>query len=495
MMLTNQRVIGRSVRPIDWLIGLLTVIGAGAGLVSVASARALHAGPADYVGQLEELRPGDVLQLEPGVYRRGLHLDDTEGAPGQPITVTGPAHGPQAVFIAQNGSDTVRLKNAAFITIRNLVLNGRGRNADAVKATSRSRYAHHITLENLIIRGYDRGQQFIGISTKCPAWDWVIRGNVIARAGTGLYLGDSDGSAPFIGGLIENNVVRDTIGYNMEIKRQAVRPAGHGIPQKPRETIIRHNIFSKASGGSTQIMARPNVLLGAWPEQGPGRHDRYLVYGNLFYQNPTEALLQATGRVAVYSNLFLNTMGPGRAVVIMRHHERPPEDVDIFHNTIVATEIGVAVRDADPDRRQWVAANAIFAATPTSGKMQRDWNVVAGLADAGALKAPFDLPEALDFSPRPGRLHSPQIPAGSLVDYPGAERSFSGRLWRGGVAGACPNTAETYFPATSAPGVNTANGVAQAASPAAKHRRGATAVPSAVPIFKRGACGAVAEMY
>ena len=89
-----------------------------------------------------------------------------------------------------------------------------------MKSERQARYAHHITLENLLIRGHGNNQQTVGISTKCPAWNWVIRGNTIIGAGTGMYLGDSDGSAPFVAGVIERNLIVDTIGYNLQIKHQ-----------------------------------------------------------------------------------------------------------------------------------------------------------------------------------------------------------------------------------------------------------------------------------
>ena len=85
----------------------------------------------------------------------------------------------------------------------------------------------------------------VGISTKTPTWGWVIRRNVIHGAGTGIYLGDSDGSDAFIGGVIENNLIRNTIGYNMQIKHQTPRPTVTGMPAGQSVTIIRHNVFIK----------------------------------------------------------------------------------------------------------------------------------------------------------------------------------------------------------------------------------------------------------
>lgn len=65
------------------------------------------------------------------------------------------------------------------------MLDGRDLPVDAVKAEGHADWAHHITLENLLIRvrGHGNNQQTVGISTKCPAWGWVIRDNEIIGAG------------------------------------------------------------------------------------------------------------------------------------------------------------------------------------------------------------------------------------------------------------------------------------------------------------------------
>ena len=408
-----------------------------------ARAQTLEGYPQNYQRLVKALEPGDTLRLHAGVYLHGLTLHGLNGREGERITIEGPATGDPAMFLAQRGRNTVSIKNASYITVGHLLLDGRKLDADAVKAEGLSRYAHHITIENLRIINHDATEQVVGISTKCPAWAWVIRGNVIDGAGTGMYFGQSDGSAPFVGGVIENNVIRHTIGYNLEIKQQKPRKRVPGMPLGTRMTILRYNVFSKAAGGATGHLARPNVLLGYQPQQGPGRFDRYLVYGNLFYQNPTEALFQATGRLAVYSNLFVNTVGPGRAVMVMRHKGVAPESVDIFQNTIIATDIGVAVWDANRDERQWVAGNAIFALRPTAGRMTRGWNVVGGLREAGEyLQAPRLPVGRLNLYPRPGKLRGPPIPAGALVSYMDAGKDFAGQARKQGYVGAYASTGD-----------------------------------------------------
>ena len=81
--------------------------------------------------------------------------------------------------------------------MRNLELDGRNLPVDAVKAEGHSHYADFVTLEHLYHSRPCATQQNVGISTKCPALGWVIRDNRIERVGTGMYLGDSDGSDAF----------------------------------------------------------------------------------------------------------------------------------------------------------------------------------------------------------------------------------------------------------------------------------------------------------
>ena len=156
----------------------------------------------------------------------------------------------------------------ALCVIRNLVLEGNNVPVDGVKAEGHARWAHHITLENLVIRGHGNNQQTVGISTKCPAWNWVIRGVTIIGAGTGIYLGNSDGSAPFVAGLIERNLIVDSIGYNLQIKHQVARPDLPGHAGGQSTTIIRHNVFAKperglARGGAAQCARRPFSARGS----------------------------------------------------------------------------------------------------------------------------------------------------------------------------------------------------------------------------------------
>lgn len=341
-------------------IGVLALV-----MIARATAADLTAGPANYREVVGKLRAGDTLRLASGIYRHGLDIHGLEGSIGAPIEVRGARSPGRAVFVAAPGRNTVSIANSAHVKIADLDLVGGELPVDAVKAEGTSRYAHHITLEGLRITGHGADQQNVAISTKCPAWGWTIRGNAIIGAGTGLYLGNSDGSAPFIRGLIERNIIIGTRGYSMQIKHQMPWPDLPEIASDPGDTIVRYNTFAKDERSSTGDLARPNLLLGHWPLAGKGSRERYLVYGNLFLDNPAEVLLQAEGNVTVYNNVFINRFGDAVAI---REHNDVPRSIDFFHNTIVARGVGVLLRNGDPAAKQTISGNAIFAdqVTPPS---------------------------------------------------------------------------------------------------------------------------------
>jgi hypothetical protein len=371
-----------------------------AALVAVATGRAaeIKAGPTDYRPALRSLKPGDTLVLSSGVYRRGLPLRGTKGTAGAPIVIRGP-HDQSAVFKAADCCNTVQLADASHVEVRNLTLDGAGTSGPS--GVDARGLCHDITIENLRIVNYGANQQIVGISTKGPAWNWVIRRNTIVGAGTGMYLGRPDGTAPFINGLIEYNVVLDTLGYNLQIKHQLPRPADRGLPVADSRTIIRHNVWSKQRNASPGRAARPNVLVGHFPLSGTGKNDRYEIYGNFFYQNPVHGLFQGEGNIVLHDNLFVNA--GGSAVNIRPHHDRPRE-VAVYHNTVVATGAGIRIRDADPGSVQRIVANAVFAGSPISGPNQEHNVTGSYLTATDYLTAPLAPIGMLDLYPKPGAL-------------------------------------------------------------------------------------------
>ena len=422
----NFMMSNKSVGCIKVLLGTLVLA------QSVAAANMYHATPSNYLGLLRKLLPGDTLMLAPGRYREGLPLRDINGAAGNAIVISGSRDAP-STLVARADANTISIANSSYIEIRELVLDGDGQLVDAIKAEGNSSWAHNITLDGLKIHNYGADQQLVGISTKCPAWGWVIRNNVIIGAGTGMYLGQSDGSAPFFAGIIEHNLIVDSIGYNVQIKHQRPRPRIDGMPEDKSMTIIRYNVFAKSANSSRGAMARPNLLVGHWPPSGPGAEDVYAIYGNFFYQNPTEALFQGEGNLAFYSNVLVNTHGDA---INIQPHNAVPRRIDVLHNTVLATNIGIRVSGGDPAHAQRVMANAVFASTPIVGGEQNA-NRTGLLADAAEhLVEPLAPLGQLDLAPKPGKMTTPPLGFKPQALIPDLNRDFEGRIYDFPVAGA-----------------------------------------------------------
>jgi hypothetical protein len=319
------------------------------------------ADPQTYLSILPKLQSGDTLSLRPGYYRDGLQLRDLHGTPSRRIVIQGPRTGDAAILVARPGANTVSFVDTSYLTVRNFRIDGAHLAVDAIKAEAQSGPVHHITLEKLTIVNYDYAQDIIGISTKCPAWGWIIRDNDIIGAGTGLYLGNSDGTAPFIGGLIENNLIVDTIGYNIEIKHQINRPVLLDAPTGPSVTILRHNVFAKTRNASFGAAARPNVLVGHFPLQGYGASDRYDIVENIFFDNPSEALFQGEGNLTLARNLIFNP--DGDAVAVQPQNDLPRR-VLVVDNFVASAKRGIIVRGGDPGSERKIVRNSVFAPEP-----------------------------------------------------------------------------------------------------------------------------------
>ncbi len=384
----------------------------------------VRANPSDYRAKLQALAPGDRLELEAGEYD-GLTLSGLHGEEGRWIEIAGPSTGARAKLVGRSCCNTISLRDSSYVVIRDLEVDNRGLEVDGFKVESNASFAHHITLEGLHIHGFGQNQQLVGISTKAPVWDFVIRGNIIEGAGTGLYLGDSDGSDPFIRGVIENNLVVNPMGYAMQIKHQGPRPSRAGMPTDPSVTVIRHNVFIKSANASTGDLARPNLLVGHFPLSGAGAQDRYDIYGNFLYENATgtEGLFQGEGNVSFYANVLVNRFGGGAAFV---PHLDVPREIAVFRNTIYVQGTGIRVSGGAAGFVQRVFQNAVFSgSTPISGGNASD-NHVGALADAeGRVASPSFGLAGMDFYPLAGELEGAGVSLDGYADRSEAALDFN----------------------------------------------------------------------
>src|SRR5581483_8473370 len=183
-------------------------------LLSAAPATAMSytADGGTFASLLSGLQPGDTLNLQPGTYPH-FTVGNLNGSASAWITIQGPASGAPAVIQADPGPccNTVEIASSSYVAVRNLTIDNNGVDG-AFGISAKSGAVHHIRIENNVITFSGTvSQQTDGISTKVAAWDWEIRGNRIEHAGTGTYLGQPDGTAPFVEGVIEGNLWLDPV--------------------------------------------------------------------------------------------------------------------------------------------------------------------------------------------------------------------------------------------------------------------------------------------
>jgi hypothetical protein len=406
------------------------------GCNGAAPLRTIQANPSNYKSLIPGLVPGDRLQLAAGTYTQGLNLWYKNGEPGKCIVIEGPASGSPAIFTGSDSWNIVSFSDSSYIAVRNLTLDGVGKAGDGVKAEAGSVSVHHILIEGLSFKNFNQHPQRVGISTKCPAWNWVIRRNTITSTGTGMYIGGSSGEFEHTNFLVEHNLVHGTMEYNAQFKHQLSRNTSIGVPSSGT-TIIRHNVFSMETGSISGVDARPNLLVGHWPLSGPGSSDIYQIYGNVIYQNPYESLFQGEGNLAFHDNLLVNRTG---GAVRIQPHNDVPRRIEIFNNTVLASGTGIYITGANSAYSQRVVGNAVFAATPLSGGQQSN-NVTGSYAAASTyLNNPMAaLGSGLDLYPKTGQLQGTAIDYSAFTGLMEWDRDFNSRprvaTYRGAYSG------------------------------------------------------------
>lgn len=372
--------------------------------------------PSNYTGFIPSLQAGDTLLLANGTYVNRLNLNGKNGSSTDPIVILGASQS-GVVFLGNACCNTVSITQCSYLVLKNFTIDGQNIIAiDAVKAEGTpGNWAHHITLEHLKIIGHGGDQQTVGISTKCTVWDWVIRRCIIEGAGTGMYLGNSTGDAPFVNGLLEGNVVKNTIGYNVQIKHENDNLRTIPNMTTSGKTVIRYNVFTKELNASTGGNARPCLLVGAYPSQGTGSNDYYEIHNNFFYQNPVEALFQGTGHINLYNNVFVNHQPGGWGVEIREHTAFQPRDVQVFHNTVVvANGTGINFYNCNTSYAQRVEANAVYAGTSiqSNTSITNANNITDTYANSTSyLNAPLQSIPVLDMFPVLNQLSGTLVPS------------------------------------------------------------------------------------
>jgi hypothetical protein len=413
-----------------------------------ASSAIINATPSNYKTKITSLKAGDTLNLSAGIYPL-LNLQNLQGTAQAWITIQGPTTGNPAI-IQVNPSNTgccnlVQLENNAYLAIKNLKVDSGG--YYAINGVNGRGTTHDILIERCTFVGQTYDQENVAISTKGIAWNWTIRRNTILGAGTGMYLGNSDGRFPFINGIIENNYVADTVGYNIQVKWQLPYTLPTGLNNVPHKTIIRHNVLMKTKAQNQfptgySNGARPNLLVGGFPNSGAGSNDFYEIYGNFLYDNhDNEALFQGSGRIIFHDNILV---AGNYTAATFHDHDLPLKVAYVFNNTVYAHGKGINVSSSP--QTSLVTGNLIFADTGITAPVQKN-NLINTLSNAGNYvnKPSFTL-GVMDFYPKLNSpAHAVPIDLTAVNQHIAYNKDFNNQV----------KTDFSYRGAYSAEGVNT----------------------------------------
>ncbi len=415
-----------------WLLRVFV----GSLLAARAGAGTYEAVPFDYRRALKGLEAGDILVLKPDDYKDGLWIEGLNGRPDAWIVIKGAEGGEPPRLLGRGGYNTIEIRGSSYVAIENLTIDGR--DIDGIFAVNASGDpSHDIRIENCTIVGHGAHQETVAISTKTTAWNWILRGNRIVAPGTGLYLGNSDGNHPFIAGLIEYNLFLDSKGYNVQIKHQTTRdPSIPGIPTTPQKTILRHNVFVKGELPN-ESGERPNLLVGAVPARGLGSEDDYEIYGNLFFHNHRESLLQADGRVSIHDNIFVDCTGD--AIHIQNHYGKVRRAY-IYDNTFYGVDTAVQfVHPALEDHL--IAGNLMFSANAITGSFTKEFHNLHVPVESAAnyVRTPSLVLGEMDFYPLPGKCKGDPVDLKPFALDTDSGRDFNGTTrdpaYRGAYSG------------------------------------------------------------
>ena len=295
--------------------------------------------------------------------------------------------------------------------------------AIGIRANGEGNVVYDIAVINCLFQGEDGQQSDSAISTEVPTYGWIIRDNVFAGVGIGLSLGLSDGSEPFVDGLIDRNLFEDTIGQAILIPFQAPWPTAAGLPVDPTNTIIRNNVLIKdddiGDDGPTAT-----VEIGGFPESGLGGTNVYELYGNFFYHNQSAPLLQGSGRLTVHDNVFVDALDNS---IYLSSADVTLESAHIYDNTFYGGSTAVYFfNQAETD--DFVVGNLVFGDATTTGvvTVEHD-NLVYSVAQAATVvTAPSTTLGSMDFYPLDGQAQGTAIDMTSVDGEPSYANDFNG---------------------------------------------------------------------
>jgi len=183
--------------------------------------------------------PGTTILIAPGTYRGGLTAAGLAGKKGKPIVIA--AADPKKPPVISGGNTGVHLAGAAWVEIRDLVIEGARHNGLNIDDGGKiDTPAHHVTVRRVTVRDIGPKGNCDGIKLS-GLDDFTIEDCVLVRWGSG-------GSGVDMVGCHGGEIVGCTFTHEGG-------EAGSGVQAKggTRDVTIRHCRFTKAGGRAVNI--------------------------------------------------------------------------------------------------------------------------------------------------------------------------------------------------------------------------------------------------
>ncbi|MFA5700332.1 MAG: right-handed parallel beta-helix repeat-containing protein, partial [Desulfuromonas sp.] len=282
--------------------------------------------PAEFKARLNQLKPGDELQISPGNYR-GISLKNIHGTAAAPIIIQ--AEDPYNPPIFKDGAEGLKLSGCSYLKFENLVFRGFSKNGINIDDAGKKAASHHIILEHIQVldTGGKGNQDAIKMS---GVTDFILRNCDIEGWG-----GSAIDLVGCRNGIIEDCTISGKEGFR----------SGNGIQIKggSHAILVQNNLFRNAGARTVQI----GGLTGKQyfrPAVGDYEAKNITIAGNTFIGSEAQIAWVTAQDSHVHNNLFfLPEKWLGRILQETQDSQFKPSQRGLFERNVVVTDQRVKV--------------------------------------------------------------------------------------------------------------------------------------------------------
>ena len=243
---------------------------------------------------------GTVIALNPGIYTGDNYKVGLTGTADRWVVIeaSDAAHPP----VIRGGGEGLKLSNARYVTLRNLIFEGQtGNGINIDDAASFSTPSQHIRLEGIVVRNLQGTGNLDGVKLS-GVQDFVLDRVTVINWGTGGSAVDMVGCHR---GEIRNSTFRQFPGNT----------GGNGVQAKGGSTniVVRGNRFEQAAARAVQIGGATSLTLFRPQPHAPWEAKDCLVERNVFVGGETAvAFANVDGSVFRFNTVYMPTRWPLR---------------------------------------------------------------------------------------------------------------------------------------------------------------------------------------